>query len=224
MNVAVHVKAKWPANRARSGQKGVGLKCLIPLFICCKLKAVAVAVGSAVRGRVRAKSSVSINEISHHKLPDETQSERVRFGRYIGQAGGGCSCCSYYRSDCCRRWLLTMHAHGPHKRPMLPELLAVSLSLPSTHFAAHKVQQNVKIKGKRKEAAEEGTAVAKREMFEHVTAYRMRTIQLQRHFRFLAGTLQATVVSCEKVSFLIACSKGVKWRKGNQQDLNHLRF
>lgn len=117
-----------------------------------------------------------------------------------------------------------MHVHGPHKRPMLPELLAVSLSLPSTHFAAHKVQQNVKIKGKRKEAAEEETAVAKREMFEHVTAYRMSTIQLQRHFRFLAGTLQATAVSCEKVSFSIACSKGVKWRKGNQQDLNHLRF
>lgn len=40
------------------------------------------SVGSGVRGRVRAKSSVSINEISHHKLPDETQSERVRFGRY----------------------------------------------------------------------------------------------------------------------------------------------
>lgn len=141
MNVAVHVKGKWPANRARRSQKPVGLKCLIPLFICCKLKAVVVAVGSAVRGRVRTKSSVSINEISHHKLPDETQSERVRFGRYVGRAGGRCSCCSHCRSSyCCRRWLLTMHVHGPHKRPMLPELLAVSLSLPSTHFAAHKVQ------------------------------------------------------------------------------------
>lgn len=67
---------------------------------------------------------------------------------------------------------------------MLPALLAVSLSLPSTRFAAHKVQQNVKIKGKRKEATEEGTTVVKREVFEHVTAYRIRTIQLQRHFRF----------------------------------------